>query len=341
MFLADRICPHDTALSYKLKSIMFRYFLRRLLISIPTLIAISLVVFTILALAPGDPMGELATNPAITAEVRENLRRSLGLDQPIYIRYFKWAIALIRGDLGYSFVSRTPVSQLLMQRLPTTLWVVGSAYLLAISVALPLGVLSALKRYSTFDRLATTFAFFWFSLPTFFTGLLFIIIFSVRLQWFPFIYNSTLQVTNWQSLVEQFKQSIMPICVLGLYQSALLVRFIRSSVLDRLDRPYVRTAYAKGLSKIAVIGRHVLRNAAIPVVTLVALDIPTVFTGALVTEQIFRVPGIGSLLVDSIYRSDTPVVMGITIVYALLIVIFNLLADLIYSLLDPRVQYGN
>ncbi|HIK32691.1 MAG TPA: ABC transporter permease [Oscillatoriales cyanobacterium M59_W2019_021] len=320
---------------------MLRYFWRRVAISIPTLIAISLVVFTILALAPGDPLGELATNPAITAEVRENLRRSLGLDQPIYIRYFKWAIAFLRGDLGYSFVSRTPVSQLLLQRLPTTLWVVGSAYLFAVSLALPLGTISALKRYSVFDRLATTFAFFWFSLPTFFTGLLFIIVFSARLQWFPSIYNSTLQVTNGSTLVEQVKQSIMPVCVLGLYQSALLVRFVRSSILDRLDRPYVRTAYAKGLSEIAVIVRHVLRNAAIPVVTLVALDIPTVFTGALVTEQVFRVPGIGSLLVDSIYRSDTPVVMGITIVYAILIVVFNLLADLIYSVLDPRVRYGD
>ena len=318
---------------------MNRYILNRLLVAIPTLLAISLVVFAVLTLAPGDPMGELATNPAITAEVRENLRRSLGLDRPIYIRYLKWAIAFIRGDLGYSFVSRTPVSDLILQRLPTTLWVVGSAYALAVLVAFPLGVISALKRYSIFDRLATTFAFLWFSLPTFFTGLLFIIVFSVQLKWFPFIYQSTLNVTDWQSFVAQVKQSIMPICVLGLYQGAMLMRFVRASVLEQFDRQYVRTAYAKGLSQFTVVRRHILRNAMIPVVTLVALDIPAVFTGSLVTEQVFRVPGIGALLIESIYRSDTPVVMAITIVYAILIVVFDLVADLIYVLLDPRVQY--
>lgn len=318
---------------------MNRYILNRLLVAIPTLLAISLVVFAVLTLAPGDPMGELATNPAITAEVRENLRRSLGLDRPIYIRYLKWAIAFIRGDLGYSFVSRTPVSDLMLQRLPTTLWVVGSAYALAVLVAFPLGVISALKRYSIFDRLATTFAFLWFSLPTFFTGLLFIIVFSVQLKWFPFIYQSTLNVTDWQSFVAQVQQSIMPICVLGLYQGAMLMRFVRASVLEQFDRQYVRTAYAKGLSQFTVVRRHILRNAMIPVVTLVALDIPAVFTGSLVTEQVFRVPGIGALLIESIYRSDTPVVMAITIVYAILIVVFDLIADLIYVLLDPRVQY--
>ncbi|MDY6940901.1 MAG: ABC transporter permease [Cyanobacteriota bacterium] len=318
---------------------MNRYSINRLLVAIPTLIAISVVVFLVLALAPGDPMGELASNPAITAEVRENLRRSLGLDRPIHIRYFKWAIAFIRGDFGYSFVSRVPARELIFGRLPTTLWVVGSAYILAVLVAFPLGVISAIKRYSIFDRIATTFAFFWFSLPTFFTGLLFIIIFSVQLKWFPFIYQSTLKVTDWSSFVAQIKQSIMPVCVLGLYQGAMLMRFVRASVLEQFDRQYVRTAYAKGLSEFAVVGRHILRNAMIPVVALVALDIPAVFTGSLVTEQVFRVPGIGALLIESIYRSDTPVIMAITLVYAILIVVFDLVADLIYTFLDPRVQY--
>jgi peptide/nickel transport system permease protein len=318
---------------------MSRYLLKRLLISIPTLISISIVIFAILVLAPGDPMGEFATNPSITAEVRENIRRSLGLDQPIPVRYLKWAIAFIRGDMGYSFNSRSPVSELILQRLPTTLWVVGSAYILAAIVAFPLGILSALKRYSIFDRIATTFAFLWFSLPTFFTGLLFIIIFSVQLKWLPFIYDSTLKITDWSSFLEQIKQSIMPACVLGLYQAAMLMRFIRSSMLEQLNQEYVRTAYAKGLSQFAVIYRHVFRNALIPVVTLMALDIPRVFTGALVTEQVFRVPGIGALLIDSIYRSDTPVVMAIAFIYAILIVIFNLIADLVYGFLDPRVKY--
>ena len=318
---------------------MTKYFINRLLISIPTLIAISIVIFAILALAPGNPMGEFATNPAITPEVRENIRRSLGLDQPIYIRYFKWASSFVRGDMGYSFTSRSPVLSLILQRLPTTLWVVGLAYLLGVLIAFPLGIISALKRYSLTDQAITTFAFLGFSLPTFFTGILFIIIFSVKLNWLPFIYNSTLEVTDWESFIAQVKQTIMPVCVLALYQSAILMRFIRSSVLEELNQEYVRTAYAKGLRRLAVVKNHVLRNAMIPVVTLVALDIPTIFTGALITEQVFRVPGIGALLIESIYRSDTPVVMAITFIYAILIVVFNLIADLTYGLLDPRVNY--
>ncbi|MEO0847776.1 MAG: ABC transporter permease [Cyanobacteria bacterium J06648_1] len=318
---------------------MGQYFIKRLLIAIPTLIAISLIIFTILAIAPGDPLGEFASNPAITPEVRENIRQSLGLDQPTHIRYIKWFSSFIRGDMGYSFNSRSPVAELLWQRLPTTFMIVGTAYLLALAIAFPLGIISALKRYSLTDRIVTTIALLGFSTPPFFTGLLFIIIFSVQLGWFPFIFNSTLQVTDWQSLLVQVRQSIMPISVLALYQSAILMRFIRSAVLDELPQEYVRTARSKGLSKFRVINKHVLRNALIPVVTLIALDIPAIFTGALVTEQVFRVPGIGALLIDSIYRSDTPVVMAITFIYAILIVLFNLLADLVYVLLDPRVKY--
>ncbi len=318
---------------------MKKYFISRLLISIPTLIAISLVIFTILALAPGDPMGEFALNPSITAEVRENIRKSFGLDQPIYIRYFKWIIAFVQGDMGYSFTSRSAVSSLILQRLPTTLWVVGSAYIIGSVLAVPLGVASALKRNSNFDRVLTTMVFLGFSLPTFFTGLLLIILFSVQLKWLPFIYNSTLQVTDWQSFLQQVRQSIMPVAVLAVWQTAMLMRFVRSEVLENLHQDYVRTAYAKGLPKSLVIARHVLRNALIPVVTLVALDIPNVFTGALVTEKVFRVPGIGALLIESISRNDTPVVMSITFIYAILIVVFNLVADILYGFLDPRVKY--
>jgi peptide/nickel transport system permease protein len=318
---------------------MKHFLIKRLLVTLPTLIAISIIIFAILALAPGDPLGEFASNPAITAEVRENIRKSLGLDQPIYIRYFKWFSSFIRGDMGYSFNSRSPVAELLWQRLPTTLLIVGTAYILGLLIAFPLGIISAVKRYSAIDRIITTIAFLGFSIPPFFTGLLFIIIFSVQLGWFPFIFNSTLQITDWQSFVAQVRQSIMPISVLALYHAAILMRFIRSAVLDELPQEYVTTALSKGLSKFAVIKNHVLRNALIPVVTLIALDIPAIFTGALVTEQVFRVPGIGALLIDSIYRSDTPVVMAITFIYAILIVLFNLIADVVYAVLDPRVKY--
>jgi peptide/nickel transport system permease protein len=318
---------------------MRQFLLKRLLVTIPTLLAISIIIFGILALAPGDPLGEFASNPAITAEVRENIRKSLGLDQPSYIRYVKWFTSFIGGDMGYSFNSRSPVAELLWQRLPTTLLIVGTAYILGLLIAFPLGIISAVKRYSATDQIITTIAFLGFSIPPFFTGLLFIIIFSVQLGWFPFIFNSTLQITDWQSFLEQIRQSIMPISVLALYHAAILMRFIRSAVLDELPQEYVTTALSKGLSQFAVIKNHVLRNALIPVVTLIALDIPAIFTGALVTEQVFRVPGIGALLIDSIYRSDTPVVMAITFIYAILIVLFNLIADVVYAVLDPRVKY--
>ncbi|PSF37857.1 ABC transporter substrate-binding protein [Aphanothece hegewaldii CCALA 016] len=317
---------------------MSQYLIKRLAFSLPTLLAISIIIFLILALAPGDPMSEFATNPSITEEVRENIRKSLGLEQPIYIRYFKWLLAFIQGDMGYSFTSRSPVSTIILQRLPTTLWVVGLAYVVGILIAFPLAILSVIKRFSWIEQAITTFSLLGFSLPTFFTGLVLIIIFNVQLGWFPSFYNSTLIVDSFSSFVEQIKQSIMPIMVLAFYQSAMLMRFIRSAILDEVNEEYVRTAYAKGLSYFAVF-KHIIRNAMIPVVTLIALDIPAIFTGALITEQVFRVPGIGSLLIDSIYRSDTPVVMAITFIYAILIVIFNLIADLTYGWLDPRVRY--
>lgn len=316
----------------------YQYFARRLIVSLLTLLAISVVIFTVLAVAPGDPMGEFASNPAFTQEMRENIRRNLGLDQPIYIRYFKWLWAFIQGDFGYSFTSRSPVLEIILQRLPTTLWIVGLGYIFALIIAFPLGIISAIKRYSSTDQAVTTFAFLGISLPPFFTGLLFIIIFSVQLNWFPSLYQSTLQVKDLASFWQQIKQSILPISVLAFYQAALLMRFIRAAVIEELNHEYVRTAYAKGLTNFAVLKNHILRNAMIPVVTLIALDIPKIFTGALVTEQVFRVPGIGALLIDSIYRSDTPVVMAITFIYAVLIVLFSLVADVMYGILDPRVS---
>ncbi len=314
---------------------MSGYIVRRLASALPTLIFISMIVFAILALAPGDPLAQFAANPEVPPEVRENIRHQLGLDQPVAFRYVKWATAFLRGDWGYSFASRIPVSRLILQRLPTDLWVVGSAYLVAVILAIPVGVLSAVKQYSLFDQVATTCAFIGFSLPTFFTGVLLILIFSVRLHWLPFIFNAT--VTDPVVIV---KQAIMPVAVLALFQSAGLMRFVRSSVLDNVGQDYVRTARAKGLPQRTVIIRHVLRNGLIPVVTLLALGLPAVFTGAVITEQIFRVPGIGSLLITSIQNSDTPVVMVITFVYAILVVLFNLAADIIYGVLDPRIKYG-
>lgn len=318
---------------------MGRYLVQRLVIAVLTLLGISLVLFTLLALAPGNPLGELATNPSIPETVRENLRKSFGLDQPLAIRYLKWLRAFLQGDLGYSFTSRSPVQALIAQRLPTTLGLMGTAYFLSALIAVPLGILAAVKQNSWLDRSIISLSLLGFALPTFVTGLMFIWLFTVQWRWFPFVYNSTLQVTNLASLGGQIQQLILPVSILVLYQCTTLLRFVRSAVLEELPQPYIRTAYAKGLAPRAVIGRHLLRNAMISLVTLVALDIPAVFTGALVTEQVFRVPGMGALMIDAIYRNDTPVVMAITFIYAILVVIFSTVADVIYGFLDPRIQY--
>lgn len=313
---------------------MTAYAIRRVLIAIPTLLIISAVVFSVLALAPGDPLSALASGTDIPFEVRENIRRQFGLDQPIYIRYFKWLSAFVQGDYGYSFASRVPASTLIAQRIPTTLWVIGIAYAIAVLIAIPLGVATAAKQYTWFDHVFTALSFAGFSLPTFFTGVLLIILFSVQLRWLPMVYNQ--QVTD---PIEWLKQAIMPIMVLALFQAATLSRYVRASMLDNLNQDYARTARAKGLGEQTVVVRHVLRNALVPVVTLIALQLPTVFTGAVVTEQIFRVPGIGSLLISSIQANDTPVIMAIIMVFSVMVVLFTLLADMLYGVLDPRVRY--
>jgi peptide/nickel transport system permease protein len=312
-----------------------RYLIRRAIISIFTLIAISIVVYTILAIAPGDPLSGFATNPNVPPELRERIRKTMGLEDPIYVQYFKWASAYIRGDWLQSYAAKIPVRDYVLSRLPVTLRISGSAFLLSVLIAIPIGVLSAVKQYSFFDQVATTFAFLGFSLPTFFTGLLMIIVFSVYLNWLPFVYDS--QVTGFWPNV---KQSIMPITVLGLAGAAQLMRFVRASMLETISQDYVRTARAKGLREQGVIILHAMRNALIPVVTVLALQVPEIFGGAIITEQIFRVPGIGRALIDGIYSKDVPVVMAITFGIAILVVFFNVIADILYATLDPRIRYS-
>ena len=318
---------------------MGHYLLRRLLIALPSLLGISLVLFTVLALAPGDPFEELATNPNVPAEVRLALRAQLGLDDPVWQRYLHWLSSMLQGNWGFSFVSRIDVDTLIWQRLPVTIAIVGASIVLALAVALPVGVLAAVKPYSWFDRIASTLAFVGFSLPTFFIGLLFILLFSIKLDWLPFVFRADIAETGWAWWWEHFKQSIMPVSVLGLALAASWMRYVRSSVLDVIRLDYVSTARSKGLSERVVVLKHAVRNAMIPVVTLVALQLPQLFGGAIVTEQIFRIPGIGSLLIDAILRNDTPVIMAVTFVLSALVILFNLLADVLYGWLDPRISY--
>ena len=312
---------------------MVNYLIRRLLISVITLIVISMVIFGILKIAPGDPLAGFANNPNVPVAVRAQIRKNMGLDDPIPVQYAKWARQYVKGDWGRSFLSKSPTRGVILNRLPITLNIVGSAYLLSILIAIPIGVISALKQYSAFDQIATTFAFLGFSLPTFFSGLVLIWVFSFKLDWFPFVYDKS--VTGWGA---EIRQSILPITVLGLAGSASLTRFVRASMLEVISQDYVRTARAKGLKERGVVIFHAMRNAMIPVVTILALQIPEIFGGAIITEQIFRVPGIGSLLIESINSADHPVVMAISMGIAVLVVLFNIIADVVYAFLDPRIK---
>src|SRR5882672_2963711 len=247
---------------------------------------------------------------------------------------------MLHGEWGFSVVSRLDVDRLVLPRLPTTLAVIGAAQLIAILVAVPVGVLAGTRPYSIFDQIANTLAFVGFSLPTFFTGLLLILVFSIQLDWLPFVYRADLNSTGWRFYWDHIRQSIMPVTVLGLFQGASLVRYVRSSVLEVRRLDYVTTARSKGIGERKVIVKHVVRNALIPVVTLVMLQMPVVFGGAIVTEQIFRVPGIGSLLISAMLSNDTPVVMAVTFVFSCLVVLCNLIADILYAWLDPRIAFG-
>ena len=335
---------------------MSRYILRRLLMAIPTLLVISFVIFAILDLAPNDPTGNLPLT--IPPAVREQIRESLGLGQPFLVRYVKWLnqffinepLNLIQERFGVtigdgdrlrvrSWATRSPVVDLIIERTPQTLWVVGMAYVIGILIAIPVGVISAYRQYSIFDQVGTFVSMVGFSVPTFFTGLLAIIIFSVKLKWFPSIYDTTLRVDDWASFVKQVKQMVMPVMVLALFNAAQLSRFMRSSMLDNLNSDYVRTARSKGLEESRVVRVHILRNSLIPVVTLIALGVPTIFGGAIITEQIFRVNGLGQLLIIAIQGADIPLVQTLTFIFAILIVLFNIVADVAYGFLDPRIRY--
>ncbi len=336
---------------------MFRYTIRRLLFAIPTLLVISFIIFALLDLAPSDPTAQLPLT--IPEEVREMIKESLGLGQPFHIRYFKWLeqfmvnepLNLIEQWWGIeigsseerlrvrSWSTRAPVVDLIAARLPQTLSVVGVSYIVAIMIAVPIGVISAYKQYSVFDQVGTFISMLGFSVPTFFTGTVFIVIFSVYLGWLPSIYDTTHVVNDFDSLIVQMKQMIMPVMVLGLFNAAQLSRFMRSSMLDNLNQEYVRTARSKGMSEKVVVLIHVLRNSLIPVVTVIALGLPSTFAGAIITEQIFRINGVGQLLIGAIEGADIPTVQTVTFIFAILIVMFNLIADLLYGILDPRIRY--
>jgi peptide/nickel transport system permease protein len=238
-----------------------------------------------------------------------------------------------------SWQTRSPVFTMIGQRIPQTITVVGTAYLLGVMIALPIGIYSAYRQYSWFDQAGTLFAMIGFSVPTFFTGTLLIIIFAVWLGWFPTKYDTTLSVTDWDSFVLQMRQMALPVLTLALANAAAISRYMRSSMLDNMGQDYVRTARAKGMAERTVVLKHVLRNSLIPVVTVIALGIPAIFGGAIITENLFGVNGIGAALILAIHANDLPTVQTLAFIFAVLVVLFNLIADILYGLLDPRIRY--
>jgi len=334
---------------------MLTFTLRRLLLAIPTLLVISLVIFLLVDLAPGSPLSEIPLT--VPPDVRQKMIEAMGADQPVLVRYVLWLrqffwvepATLLDGWFGTSLAggeqrilswqTRSPVFTMIGQRIPQTITVVGTAYLLGVMIALPIGIYSAYRQYSWFDQAGTLFAMIGFSVPTFFTGTLLIIIFAVWLGWFPTKYDTNLTVTDWQSFVQQVRQMALPVLTLALANAAAISRYMRSSMLDNMGQDYVRTARAKGMTERTVVLKHVLRNSLIPVVTVIALGIPSIFGGAIITENLFGVNGIGAALILAIHANDLPTVQTLAFIFAVLIVVFNLIADILYGLLDPRIRY--
>ena len=320
---------------------MTRYLAGRLLELIPLLLGLSAILFLILALAPGDPIDlMLATGPRTQSVDLAQLKKAYGLDQPIPVRYVKWLGRLLHGDLGWSLQDRTPVVDLIAERLPKSLALMGSGLLLAALVAIPVGVYAALRQYSLGDYAVSVVSFVGFSVPLFWMGLGLIYLFSVKLRWLPAGgLASASAPAGVRGLVDVLLHLVMPMMVIAMYNMATLMRYTRSAMLEVIRQDYIRTARAKGLGERTVVLRHSLRNALLPVITVLALMLPGLFGGAPVTEAVFSWPGIGQLLVHAVLAGDLVVAQGVLLVLSLMILLSSLLADVLYALLDPRVRF--
>ena len=317
---------------------MGTYIARRLIQALPLLLGISVASFAILKAVPGGPLAAYESNPNVTDEDLRRLEHSFGLDQPLPVQYVNWLSKFLVGDWGYSFVSHQPVLGLIGERLPNTVYLMGTVFLTVLVLAIPIGVLTAVRQYSWFDHVITGTTFAFLSTPTFWLGLLLIIVFGLQLRLFPLGGMATLGAPF--DPIDRLRHLVLPVATIALVQLGSHVRYLRASMLETISQDYMRTARAKGLGEPVVVLRHALKNAAIPLVTVVALDLPELFVGALVTEQIFGWPGMGRLFWDSATRADYPVLMGILAVSSALIVLANLLADVVYGYLDPRIRYA-
>jgi peptide/nickel transport system permease protein len=322
---------------------MTKYLLRRLIQMIPLLLAISILSFLLMHLAPGDPTAMYIDPTKSTAgsfEAQALLRKQLGLDEPVHIQYAKWLANTLQGNWGYSLVNRQTVWSNIMSRLPNTALLGGVSMVLALVFSIPIGIISAIKQYSLFDYLATALAFVGISVPTFWLGLMFMHIFGYRLMWLPVVGMRSVyhQYTGWPAVWDVGRHLILPATVLAMYSMASWTRYTRSSILETVGMDYIRTARSKGLREAAVVLRHVLRNALIPVITLLGLSLPNLVGGAFVTEMVFGWPGMGRLGINAIMGRDYPLIMGVTMVSSLMVVAGNLLADVAYAWADPRIS---
>jgi peptide/nickel transport system permease protein len=320
------------------------YVLRRLLQSIPLLIAISAIIFVMLQMTPGGPLasGEGGGRSArVTAEDLQRLRNKYGLDDPMYVQYFNWGRDLLRGDWGTSFNTGLPVLTMIQERLPTTLLVMGLSFLVTLLLAFPIGILAALRRYSFFDYLTTSVSFLGIAVPGFWFALMLMFVFSFTLGWLPSFGLSDPRATHsgWSAVADTGLHLIMPVTVLSLTSTASMTRYVRAAMLDVIGQDYVRTAQAKGLADRTVIGLHALKNGAIPIVTVLAVELPDLFIGAVIVESVFAISGMGRLFIESANLRDYPVLMGVLIITAVLVIGFNLIADVLYAVLDPRIRY--
>ena len=314
-----------------------QYLLRRVLSAIPLLVGVSLILFAVLHLAPGSPLDVYAENPAVTPEALENIRVSLGLDRPLPEQYVRWVGAFLRGDWGYSIRTNNPAVEDALSRLPATLLLSGSAFVLALLIALPLGIVSAVRRYTWVDHTATLFSFLGISTPVFWLALMVQLLFSVQLGWLP---SAGVSSVGDGSFIDRLQHLVLPASVLSLAFVAGWSRYVRSSMIEVLSLDYIRTARSKGLRERLVTYRHALKNALIPVVTVIALDLAVLFSGAVITETVFAWPGLGRLFIESMNGRDYPVLLGLMMFGSFGLILINLLTDILYGFLDPRVRYG-
>lgn len=320
---------------------MGRFLLRRILISIPVLLGITIAMYIIVNLAPGDPVTALM-NPEQMANMGpewiEAQRESLGLNDPLPMRYALWLRETVSGNLGYSSTDRLAVSEKIGERIGPTLKLMGVVITISVLVGIPLGVLSALKQYSWIDYVLTVFGFLAVSIPSFFLALIMIYIFALKLDWLPATGMYT--VGQPRSFTDSLSHIIIPATVLGLSQAAPIIRYTRASLLETINQDYVTTARAKGLSQFRTISGHALRNALIPIITVIALQIPSLLGGTVIIEQVFAWPGMGSLAIGAVQARDYNLLMGINLIAACMILTSNILADVVYALVDPRIRYG-